>query len=398
MRPFALKAVPAAFAGAIAILCAGGALAQSACERYRAELASLGRGGPDQRADQYYAAAERQANEIERTRAYYAQIGCGRPGGGGPAFFNAPPSPECGALGQRIRAMEANLGQLRQQAAQLNSGNVEARRRQLMAAIDQACRPGVEQARQPNFFERLFGAPAQPEGQPVEVPITPEDQQQARLGGSRTVCVRTCDGYFFPLPTGGREGAAEMCQALCPAAQTEVFNMQPGGQIERAASQGGKAYTDLQNASVYERSLVPSCSCKAPGQTWAQALAHAEALLDRRKGDMIVTAEKAEELSRPKVVADKKDKNGKTAKGKDAKTKAADDTDTDAEKAIDQSSVPTAGQESAGIGPQTITEDKTVTQREGQYREIVGPDGKKEKIRVVAPNIFTAPDVKPQGK
>ena len=32
------------------------------------------------------------------------------------------------------------------------------------------------------------------------------------------------------------------------------------------------------------------------------------------------------------------------------------------------------------------------SQREGQIREVTGPDGKKRKVRVVAPNMFGAPE------
>lgn len=379
----------------IAIVAALAATAASAqpqlCERYRAELASLGQGSDDGRAGQYAAAARRQRAELERLNAYHAQIGCER--GGGFIFFNRPAPPECGGIAQRMRQMEANLNQMLGQAQQYGGGpGVEMRRRQLIAAIDQTCGTG------PNFLERLFGGPGE-RGRDRDVPVQEGEPLQGEgrggVGGSRVVCVRTCDGYFFPLPTGGRDGAGELCQALCPAAEMEVFSMPPDGTVERAAGPGGKAYSELPNAARYKKQLVAGCSCRKPGESWSQALRHAEQLLERRKTDIFVTAQKAEELSRPKPVEPKK-----TATAKDAKVKTVRpaEADPEAEPPADQATVPTAGQESAGIGPQNIEGDKAVSQREGQTREVVGTDGQKQKVRVVSPNIFSTPQAPARGK
>jgi Protein of unknown function (DUF2865) len=384
------------------------ALAQSPlCDRYRAELASLGEGGPDPRARQAEAAAQRQRAELDRTRGYMAQIGCNR---GGFVFFNQSAPAECGGLQARVRQMEANLDQLLRQSGQQGGGpGVDIRRRQLLAAIDQNCRPGAEPAqRQPGFFERLFGVPAQPalpDSPFEEAPqLPPEGPREARLGGARTVCVRTCDGFFFPLPTGGREGAGELCQALCPATETQVFYMPTDGDIERAAGAGGRPYTDLPNASRYKKSFDASCACRRDGETWVQALRNAEDLLEKRKTDIIVTAAKAEELSRPKADT-RTDARGKPNDPRDRNTNLRDArnprgaaivAEPDAEPPADKAVVPTAGGESAGIGPQTIAEDKTVGQREGQFREFTDADGVKRKVRVVAPNIFVDPSTRPR--
>src|SRR4051812_34623170 len=77
-----------------AVLTAASASAQSACQRYRAELASLGRsGGSD-----YAEAAQRQRYEISRLAGYYGSIGLDRQQ---VLFFGGPP-PECGAIAARI--------------------------------------------------------------------------------------------------------------------------------------------------------------------------------------------------------------------------------------------------------------------------------------------------------
>ena len=136
-----------------------------------------------------------------------------------------------------------------------------------------------------------------PEGQPIIA------GRVSPLGGRRLVCVRTCDGSFFPLSNapGGRESADEMCQALCPGTETLAFAT-PGGDngLNRAVSvSGGKAYTSLANAFKFRKTFDGSCACKKDNESWAVILRRAESMLEQRKGDMIVTAEKAEETVAP---------------------------------------------------------------------------------------------------
>jgi hypothetical protein len=258
-------------------------------------------------------------------------------------------------------------------------------------------------ARQPNFFEQLFGG-GQSQQQQVranEGPIV--DDNQSRLGGSRVVCVRTCDGFFFPLPADGREGAQEMCQALCPEAETQVFYMSPEGDIERGVSASGQPYTSLANASRYRKAVVPNCGCRKEGERWINALQRAEDLLDRRKTDIVVTTQKAEELSRPKAEVAKKAPDPKGKKAGSAPVQAQGRqapgqqpvVEAEPEQPVDPAAVPTASKESAGIGPQNVGKDKTVGQREGQVVEMTGQDGKRQKVRVVAPNMFVSPQSSP---
>jgi hypothetical protein len=364
------------------------------CDRYRAELASLGQGAAQS------PEAQRARGDLDRMRAYYQQIGCNRSNNN--PFFSQQPPAECSGLAQRMRQMEANISQLQRQAA-FQDGN-EQRRQQLQAAINQYCRTAEAPPRQPNFFEQLFGGgPSQPQQvRASDAPII-DDSNQGRLGGSRVVCVRTCDGYFFPLPAGGREGAQEMCQALCPEAETQVFYMAPEGDIERGVSASGQPYTSLANASRYRRAVVPNCGCRKDGEKWVDALRRAEDLLDRGKSDIVVTAQKAEEMSRPKAEVAKKapDPKGKkagnvqAAQGRQAPGQQQPVAEPEVEQPVDQAAVPTASKESAGIGPQNVGKDKTVGQREGQVVEMTGQDGKRQKVRVVAPNMFVSPQSSP---
>ena len=256
----------------VVLACSGAAVAQtSECQRYRAELASLGRAastGP---------ALQQQHHEIGRLSAYYHSIGCG----GGQFLFFSPP-PECGAIAQRINTMQASYARM---AASPESYGSESRRRQLRAAVQAACNPQEAAARRDD---------------------DDNDAAPRRLGGGRLVCVRACDGSFFPLhnlPDNGRSGADEMCKALCPGAETAAYSMpsDADADIGQAVSLRGKRYTKLAAAFKFRTSVDSSCSCRKEGQSWAEALQKAERMIDHGRNDIIVTAKKAEELSRPKL-------------------------------------------------------------------------------------------------
>jgi hypothetical protein len=257
-----MSPLPLALSAAALLFMAASADAQNSCDRYRAELASLERSGATARP--YASALQRQRQEIARLAGYYQAINCGR----GTLFF--PDPPECNAIALRVRQMQANAAYLE---GQMPSGaeEVEARIRQLRGAITASC--GPEEARP---LRRI-------------------------VGGSRLVCVRTCDGYFFPLGNlpKGDAGPEELCRALCPNAETVLFRAPVDGSIEEAVSeQGDRPYTDLRNALRYTHELDRSCSCRKPNQSWAEALRKAEAMIDRKRSDIVVTPEMADRLAR----------------------------------------------------------------------------------------------------
>jgi Protein of unknown function (DUF2865) len=86
--------------------------------------------------------------------------------------------------------------------------------------------------------------------------------------GAVTYCVRTCDGFFFPLSnsTGSIKGDEAACNRLCPTAETRVFNGQIGADIEDARSrETGRRYAAMSNALTYRSSYSQSCTCSTSG-------------------------------------------------------------------------------------------------------------------------------------
>ena len=83
----------------------------------------------------------------------------------------------------------------------------------------------------------------------------------------RTVCVRLCDGYFFPISFSTLPNHftrdVDACQNRC-AAPAELFYYQnPGGSIDQAISaKSQQPYSSLKTAFRYRKEFVQGCSCK----------------------------------------------------------------------------------------------------------------------------------------
>jgi hypothetical protein len=119
--------------------------------------------------------------------------------------------------------------------------------------------------------------------------------------------VRTCDGGYFPVSFATVPARfpddERTCKALCPATEASLFAYRnPGEDINQAVSTSGQPYTALPNAFRYRTEFNPSCSCKAPGQTWSDALKSIdEKAAAEQQGDIIVTEESAKRMQRPQV-------------------------------------------------------------------------------------------------
>jgi len=128
------------------------------------------------------------------------------------------------------------------------------------------------------------------------------EPRSTAVGSSSFVCARSCDGGFFPVPyVVDRNSLAKICQALCPNAEAQLYSMPFGGTIDEAASTSGSRYGDLPNAGKFTQALDPNCSCRRKGLSWAKALVDAEAQAQRHAGDILVTPEISEHMSRPVV-------------------------------------------------------------------------------------------------
>jgi hypothetical protein len=216
----------------------------------------------------------------------------------------------------------------------------------------------------------------------------------AAAGGSYTVCVRTCDGSFFPVSYFGAASRSEtlenVCQSLCPNTTVELYSFPFGGTIDEAVSFTGEPYANLPNAHKFEQSYDSGCSCRRPGQSWADALASAEAKYGHRSHDIVVTPEKSEELSRPI-----EDPRAKGAGPMDANPAPTVDTADPPPLNLDPEGVDTTlsvaaskiGHESSGIKDEDSQMRASFGLNQGQIQEETGPDGSTRRVRIL-PQTF----------
>ena len=83
----------------------------------------------------------------------------------------------------------------------------------------------------------------------------------------RTVCVRLCDGYYFPISFSTLpnhfERDAEACQSKCAAPAQLYYYQNPGGAVDQmVAFNSSEQYTKLKTAFLYRKEFVNGCSCK----------------------------------------------------------------------------------------------------------------------------------------
>ncbi len=236
--------------------------AQQVCLQLESQLAALER----QNAQAVYQAAYNQYTQArtryDQTYAQAQQMGCIR-------FFEFMVPDNCGAILSQLdtQLAQVNAADRELQAANPNQANA-ARENILRALAANNCGPQyapyANQPQQGGLLNRLFGVP-QPgiQNGPALVPL---------VTTYRTICVRACDGYYFPLsfsttpayfPTDQRT-----CEAQCPGA-TLYYYENPGAPVETAVSVNGERYTALENAFAYRDTYNPQCGCQPATQVAA---------------------------------------------------------------------------------------------------------------------------------
>jgi hypothetical protein len=295
-----------------------GAPVNPMCVRLESQLATIDRGsssGDPARDDQirrYQDAAAKQQAELDRVTVQAKRMGCDSSGFF--SLFNGR-SAQCGPVNNQIQQMRSNLDQITSSLERLRSGGLggaerETQRRSVLTALAQNnCGPQYSNAAPGpgNFLQNLFGGNGNNNpGGPPSADLGPQS------GTYRTVCVRSCDGFYFPISFATVPARfpddEKTCRALCPAADATLYSYRnPGEDMNSAVSINGQPYTSSPNAFRYRQEFTPSCSCKAAGQTWSDALKNIDdKAAAEQQGDIIVTEEGAKKMSRPKAVSAKK--------------------------------------------------------------------------------------------
>jgi len=308
------------------------------CARLQGQLVAFDQGAADPtRADQIKrtqdAIAKQQA-DIDRAVGQAHKSGCA--GEGFFALFSAL-SPQCGPITSQIQGMRDNLDHMTNDLQHLQSGSDDqnGQRRALIGQLAQNncgaqyTAAANSQGGPQGFFDALFGGGT----------ILNANGDGAPSGTYHTVCVRTCDGYYFPIsystvPTRFADDE-NTCHRLCPAAEVALYSFRnPGEDMTQAVSNSGQLYTALPAAFHYRTQLTASCSCRAPGQSWADALKNADDSSTLESGDIVVTDQNAKALSEPPKQSGKPGASGGASApaGAAAATPAASASGADAAK------------------------------------------------------------------
>ena len=119
---------------------------------------------------------------------------------------------------------------------------------------------------------------------PTAAPPTAE-KRPARIGRPtfRSLCVRLCDGYYFPISQATSPERfsrdAEQCAQTCPSGSRLFVHRNPGEGVDDMHDLQGRPYRSLPTAFLHRTQYVANCTCR--GNPWDQtALARHQAYAD----------------------------------------------------------------------------------------------------------------------
>ncbi|OLP43343.1 hypothetical protein BJF95_20855 [Rhizobium oryziradicis] len=320
MRTWVKLMIASSF-GSMALNLGAMAQANETCEALRAELAQTPITiGSMEDARLFAGAVTRQSFEIRKVQQNMQNIGCSS----SVSVLDASGHDMCQDMQATVDAMQANKQKLSQQRDAANSkGGINPRRKELQAALRaNACDAEKSQPSE-------ITADAADEPRPFEAPVYPEYSGPATLSsgilrgevgqpygqsGYRTLCVRSCDGAFFPISPStppadfGRDAA--QCQRMCPGTQTELYYSRLNQEAEDMVSTiTGQPYRDMPNAFAY-RNRRPG----KPGQCGCSDVAAPPLSTPSTDAPSVISirtipAEKPKDIASPPVQQPQADKN-----------------------------------------------------------------------------------------
>lgn len=155
----------------------------------------------------------------------------------------------------------------------------------LVALLALAVQPAGAQG----FLDSLFGpdeaSPSRPAGGYVRTrpaaslfdgvfsPPEYDTQPHVRTTTYRTLCVRMCDGFYFPISSATSSvnfsRDVEKCSTSCGGDARLFYYPSSGGAIEGMLDMSGRAYASYPVAFKYRKTLVQGCQCRP--QPWTEA-------------------------------------------------------------------------------------------------------------------------------
>ncbi|MBI1619575.1 DUF2865 domain-containing protein [Aquamicrobium sp. cd-1] len=169
-----------------------------------------------------------------------------------------------------------NLAELQRTRASLGGSNSRQERNRVLKQVqDHGCRSTSSRlATGPKVRDNEAGQPKTQPGQPSQRAGSSNNPK----GNLRTMCVRTCDGYFFPISWSVSARAFDrdtfLCANMCPGVEVELYyHRVPHEESDRMVSAAtGLPYTQMPFAFRYKRPQLETraeCSCGRPAASAA---------------------------------------------------------------------------------------------------------------------------------
>ncbi|WP_310620223.1 DUF2865 domain-containing protein [Flexibacterium corallicola] len=214
-------------------------------------------------------AYERQQEDIRLVEREEYRLGC---------HTAQAPRQQCASFARTKQQMYANLDKLERARRSAVTNSPTARLKQVEQALyDLNCSAAAAAFTQPQKLYDPLSPPANvPQSGQFSTSSGSGSQSSASLSQSgqtyKTMCVRTCDGLYFPISSNSTPqdfaDDEQICQSMCPGQATELYVFkQIGGNIQQMHSLSGAPYSALPTAYKFNTGSDSSCTCSGTPQT-----------------------------------------------------------------------------------------------------------------------------------
>ncbi|WP_420409707.1 DUF2865 domain-containing protein [Hoeflea sp.] len=309
--------------------------AAEVCASLRAQLANTSQdAGSSSKYRRYAEAVVKQNQQLRKVRADLSQHGCTS---GSFIVIGGQNTKTCAKLSAAQTKMRANLAALERKRDSYASNDGKAAARRIQAALkanDCDGRSAVvraaalkgerdaERTKRRNHTEiALLNPPQAPRITPPRATDT-IDTASARIPGTRsrivveprpvrggnyrTLCVRTCDGFFFPVSSAASPSDfardERTCQMMCPGTETALYFHSARGQEseDMMSARTHEPYTDMPTAFAYRNASAPmSKACGCNMRAFHKEMARREAILNGTADEDAPVNTWARPVSRP---------------------------------------------------------------------------------------------------
>jgi hypothetical protein len=240
-------------AATLALGLAAGGPAEAASRFCRQLQARLAEPSASPQLRHYERAAQEQLDQLIEVERHAGERGCFNYYGNG--------DPLCPGLLRTLERMDRNLAEIERRIDELaRRGDSRRERARIMAALE------ANQCEDDEQEVRILPPPID---QAAELDNGNVISGPFQAGTFRTLCVRTCDGYYFPISYSVTpdlfDRDEQKCRAMCPGTEVQLFSHRvPGEESKDMVSGAGTPYTSLANAFKYREAgyvRAEGCGC-----------------------------------------------------------------------------------------------------------------------------------------